>query len=65
VVPPAAALLAPAAAAEPVLDAASKPPVLAVDQPIYLNGRRVRSRDEVLQMNQWLEEKRPTTAASS
>jgi hypothetical protein len=67
-VPPAAELLARAKSAPlptpPLPTAALAADASAADErPIYLYGRRMRSRAEVQRMNRWLEEKRPLAAA--
>jgi len=72
VVPPAAELLARAksspdlpASARPLLAVAAANETFTDDRPIYLYGRRLRSRAEVAAMNSWLEKNRPLTAAGA
>jgi len=74
VVPPAAELmaraksspnLALAAAPGAIAEPSAGDPAFTNDGPVYLNGRRMRSRAEIAQMNRWLQEKRPLPASGA
>lgn len=74
VVPPAADLLARARSGPSASSPATSLPIVAAsdeehpftdDHPVYLYGRRLRSRAQIAQMNRWLEENRPLPAAKA